>query len=205
MQFTKHKLLLRINLVVRLFAFWLQSIAFLLRPASFYSPLQPLDPNPYDPGAQRSHLWPITFSLHWHWPPIESQISVPFTSRLVPVGSQLHATRKQKFTVKAPTSIYLKLSLHAPHSFKRAYFLRKRVPSGIGTCRREQRRGKTLCFPSPPYSISFLPTFSHLNALQLHFATPWRPGSTTTKWQLTLSAIIDNWRHGKDELFTYIW
>lgn len=73
---------------------------FLLRPVLFYLPLQPCDPNPYDPGAQRSHLWPITFSLHWHWPPTESQISVPFTSRLVPVGSQSHAVRQNKLTIR---------------------------------------------------------------------------------------------------------
>lgn len=59
----------------------------------FDLPVQPFCPKPNDPGAQRSHLWPITNCLHWHCPPIASQISVPLSSRFVPVGSQLHAAK----------------------------------------------------------------------------------------------------------------
>lgn len=59
----------------------------------FDLPLQPFCPKPNDPGAQRSHFWPITNCLHWHCPPIASHISVPLPSRFVPVGSQLHAAK----------------------------------------------------------------------------------------------------------------
>ena len=59
----------------------------------FDLPLQPFCPKPNDPGAQRSHFWPITNCLHWHCPPISSHISVPLPSRFVPVGSQLHAAK----------------------------------------------------------------------------------------------------------------
>lgn len=65
-----------------------------MRIVEFHLPVQPSEPNPNDPGAQRSHLWPITFALHSHWPPTASQIRVPFSSLLVPVGSQLHAGKR---------------------------------------------------------------------------------------------------------------
>lgn len=46
----------------------------------------PFGPNPYVPGAHRSHRLPTTFFLHMHWPPRLSQFVLN-----EPVGSHEHS------------------------------------------------------------------------------------------------------------------